>query len=69
MRPPIAIPNFQGAMEFCAMNTDSQQKDQKADVNDPTSKEHKDALDNRSRQLDPKQPEYQQSRGEQTKAK
>lgn len=51
------------------MSNEKTPNDQKADVNNTNSKEHKDSLDNRSRQLDPKQPEYQQSRVEQPKKK
>lgn len=35
---------------------------QRSDAHNSNSKEHKDAQDNRSRQLDSNQPEYHQSR-------
>jgi hypothetical protein len=42
--------------------------DQRSDAHNSTSKEHKDAQDNRSRQLDSNQPEYEQSRGDSGKS-
>lgn len=38
--------------------------DQRSDVKNPTSDEHQDDLDNRSRQLNPEDPVYESSREE-----
>ena len=38
--------------------------DQRSDVHNPTSREHKSAQDNRSRQLNPEDVRYHQSRNQ-----
>jgi hypothetical protein len=43
-------------------------QNQRATVLNPNSKEYKAALDNRSRQLNPKDPVYKKSREQQKKA-
>jgi hypothetical protein len=45
------------------MDKERSSNDQKSDVNNPTSEEHKASNDNRSNQMNPNNPEHHSSRG------